>query len=166
VFCAALLAAGCAGLPAQAPVVRTPPVLNDFEFSGRVAVRVDQSRHYANISWRHVGDRDEILLTTPLGQGIAELSRSPAGARLRTADGEDQVAGDWEELALRLFGSRLPLDRLPIWLVGHPPAPSSGWRVDYLEYESSAVDALPTLLEVSAGDIALRLKVNEWNRVR
>jgi outer membrane lipoprotein LolB len=162
----ALLAAGCAGLPASAPAVRTPPVVNEFEFDGRVTVRVDQNRHYANISWRHGKDSDEVLLTTPLGQGVAELTRNPSGARLKTANGEEHVAGDWEELAVRVFGSRLPLDQLPAWVVGHPPVPSSPWRVQYLDYQSPAADALPTLLEVSSGEIEVRLKVDEWGRVR
>ena len=110
-----LLAAGCAGLPASSPVSRTPPLVDEFEFDGRIAVRVDQARHFANIMWRHGTDGDEVLLTTPLGQGVAELSRSAAGARLRMADGKEYFAADWEELASRLFGSRLPLDQLPRW---------------------------------------------------
>ncbi len=162
----ALLAAGCAGLPESAPAARTPPAVSEFEFDGRVTVRVDQNRHYANISWRHTGERDDILLTTPLGQGVAELTRSASGARLKTANGEEHVAADWEELAARLFGSRLPLDQLPGWLTGHPPPLSSAWRVSYLEYQGPAADALPILLEVSSGDIEVRLKIDEWGRVR
>lgn len=163
---AVLLAAGCAGLPAPSPVPRTPPPLSDFELDGRITVRVDQARHYANITWRHGADGDEVLLTTPLGQGVAELSRSAAGARLRMADGKEYLAANWEDLASQLFGSRLPLDQLPAWLIGHPPAPSSAWRVNYLDYQSLAADALPTLLEVSNGDIEVRLKIDEWGQVR
>ena len=162
----ALLAAGCAGLPASSPVSRTPPPLGDFEFDGRIAVRVDQRRHYANITWRHGADGDDVLLTTPLGHGVSELSRSASRARLRLAHGKEYLATDWEALGLQLFGSRLPLDQLPAWLIGHPPAPSSAWRVDYLEYQSSVADALPTLFEVSNNDIAVRLKIDEWRRAR
>jgi len=159
-----VLAAGCATWPS--PILRVPPAVNDFEFDGRITVRVDQARHYANISWRHGPDSDEVLLTTPLGQGVAELSRSATAARLRMADGKEYFAASWEELASQLFGSRLPLDQLPAWLIGRPPASSSAWRVDYLDYQSPAADALPTLLEVSSGDIEVRLKIDEWSLAR
>jgi outer membrane lipoprotein LolB len=129
-------------------------------------VRDNQSHHYANISWRHDAMRDEILLTTPLGQGVAELSRDARGARLVTADRKEFAAADLDGLAEQVFGTRLPLNDLPNWLSGHAPAAVSGWRVDYLEYQSDAADALPTLIEARRGDIELRLKVSEWISAR
>jgi outer membrane lipoprotein LolB len=101
-------------------------------------------------------------LTTPLGQGVAELTRDPQGARLVTADRREVLAADWAGLAEQVFGTRLPLDSLPDWLSGRPPTRLSGWRVEYLEYQSDAADALPTLIEATRGDIGLRLKVSEW----
>jgi outer membrane lipoprotein LolB len=159
---AALLLAGCAQVPAGHAIHRTPPVLTRFELDGRIVVRESQSRHYANISWRHDARRDEILLTTPLGQGVAELSRDSGGARLVMADRREYAAADWEGLSEQVFGARLPLDDLPLWLSGRAPARASGWRVDYLEYQSDAADALPVLIEARRGDIELRLKVSEW----
>jgi outer membrane lipoprotein LolB len=147
-------------------VSRTPPKLTQFELDGRIVVRESQSRHYANISWRHDATHDEILLTTPLGQGVAELSRDARGARLVTADRKEFLATTWEGLAEQVFGTRLPLDDLPAWLAGRPPNPASGWRVEYLEYQSEAADALPTLIEARRGDIELRLKVSEWITTR
>jgi outer membrane lipoprotein LolB len=121
-----------------------------------------QARHYVNITWRHDEQRDEILLTTPLGQGLAELTRDARGARLLTADRKEITADDWEGLAERMLGTRLPLNDLPAWLSGAAPAPASGWRVEYLEYQNDAADALPTLIQATRGDIGLRLKVSEW----
>jgi outer membrane biogenesis lipoprotein LolB len=102
------------------------------------------------------------LVTTPLGQGVAELGRDARGAWLRTADRREYFAPDWEGLAEQVFGARLPLNDLPAWLSGHAPSSVSGWRVEYLEYQSDALDALPTLIEVKRDDIELRLKVSEW----
>lgn len=93
---------------------------------------------------------------------MAELTRDLGGAKLVTADRREVRAVDWAGLAEQVFGTRLPLDDLPDWLSGRRPAPASGWRVDYLEYQSDAVDALPTLIEATRGDIGLRLKVSEW----
>lgn len=154
--------AACAQLPASSPGVRHPPTLTRFEVDGRIVVRDNLSRHYANISWRHDATRDEILVTTPLGQGVAELSRDARGARLVMADRKEYFAADWEGLAEQVFGARLPLNDLPAWLAGRAPAATSGWRVAYPEYQSDAADALPTLIELGRGDIELRIKISEW----
>jgi outer membrane lipoprotein LolB len=147
-------------------VVRSPPTLTEFEFDGRVAVRQGETRHHVNISWRHDITNDEILLTTPLGQGVAELSRNTTGARLVMADRSEFVAADWEGLAEQLFGTRLPLNDLPAWVAGHAGASVGGWRVEYLDYQSNARDALPTLLEMKRNDIVVRLKIDGWSRAR
>jgi outer membrane lipoprotein LolB len=161
-----LALAACAQLPATSPGVRNPPTLTRFEFDGRIVVSENQSRHYANISWRHDATRDEILLTTPLGQGVAALTRDAHGARLVTADRKQYYAADWEGLAAQVFGARLPLNDLPVWLAGHAPSATSGWRVQYLEYQSDAVDALPTLIELGREEIGLRIKISEWIEAR
>lgn len=163
---AALALSACTGLPPANPVVRTPPELRRFEFDGRIAVRESQSWRYANISWRHAPDSDEILLTTPLGQGVAELRRDAAGARLLTADRKEFAAADWGGLTEQVFGARLPIDDLPAWLAGRAPDPATGWRVDYLDYQSDAADALPTLIEARRGDLELRLKIDAWSAAR
>lgn len=90
------------------------------------------------------------------------MSRDGGGARLLTSDRQEIRANDWEELAERLFGSRLPLNDLPAWIAGRAPPAASGWRVEYLEYQSNAPDALPVLIEASRRDIVVRLKINEW----
>lgn len=94
---------------------------------------------------------------------MAELSRDAGGARLLTSNRQEYAAADWEELAERLFGFRLPLNDLPAWLGGQAPPPASGWRVEYLEYQTGATDALPVLIEATRGGIGVRLKINDWN---
>jgi outer membrane lipoprotein LolB len=158
--------AACASVPAVAPVVRSPRPVEMFALDARIAVRQGEAHHYANIAWQHDARRDSILVTTPLGQGVAELSRDETGARLVTADRREIAAPDWEGLAERVLGARLPLNDMPQWLVGRPPAPSSGWQVEYLDYQSEAPDALPTLIELRRDDIEVRLKIDEWNRTQ
>lgn len=145
-----------------------------FAADGRLAARQGETRNHANFSWRHGRDSDDILLTTPLGQGVAELTRDARGARLVTADRQTAAAADWEGLSARVFGFALPLSSLPRWLLGDVRAAErdpvgrprqariDGWDIRYLDYESAAADALPTLVEFRRDDIELRLKVNEW----
>ena len=164
-------------LPAReaAPVARPArDGIAAFSFSGRVAARQGERRHYANIDWRHAAAADEILLTTPLGQGVAELVRDTRGARLVAADGQVTEAPDWEGLSARVFGFALPLADLPRWLLGDVApaardergrplaAMAAGWDIRYLDYESPAADALPVLIELRRDDIELRLKVDAW----
>jgi outer membrane lipoprotein LolB len=158
--------AACATLPAGEQIVRRPRTLSAFFLEGRIAVRQDQVRHYANMTWRHSAGQDEIFLTTPLGQGVAELRRDAAGARLLTADHQETVAADWEDLATQVFGYRLPLDGLSAWLAGRPPQPAIGWKVEYLDYDSTAADALPTLIELRRNDLEIRVKVDQWSELQ
>jgi outer membrane lipoprotein LolB len=156
----------CVALQPTTSLPRSPPVAGAFEIDGRVLVRRGETRHHVNISWRHAATSDQILLTTPFGQGVAELSRDTSGARLVMADHREFVAADWVGLAEQLFGIRLPLDDLPVWVTGQSTAAASAWQVEYLDYQSNAPDALPTLLELKHDDIEIRLKIDEWNRGR
>lgn len=145
-----------------------------FGIDGRLSARQGEERSSANLAWRHDPAVDSILLTTPLGQGVAELTRDARGARLLTADRQTVEAADWEGLSARVFGFTLPLSALPRWLVGDVAAAQrdelgrprhavvDGWDIRYLAYESPAAQALPTLVEFRRDDIELRLKVDEW----
>lgn len=174
---------GCALLPDAARQVKLEPrparaTIDAFTLVGRIAVHQDQSRYAANITWRHATESDEILLSTPTGQGIAELTRDTAGTRLITAERREFTAPDWQALSTKMFGFALPLSLLPGWLVADVPSDALGtsydgvgrarrmfaadWQVDYLEYENQAADALPTLIELKHEDIAARLKIDDW----
>lgn len=159
-----LLLAGCAtSLPP--PARPSLDEVSTFAFNGRIAVRQAETRHYAQISWRHDAAHDEILLTTPLGQGMAEITRDTAGARLVLADQRRFAAADWSALSEKIFGFRLPLQASARWLLGGIDA-TEGWRVTVIERESAAPGALPTVIELERDDIAVRLKIDEWTDVR
>jgi len=175
--------AGCASLltPPQSSITARPraTAIVAFEFAGRISVRHGDARDVANIAWQHDAVHDEILLSTPLGQGLAELSRDATGARLRTADRRRIDAADWEGIAQQAFGADLPLAMLPRWIVADAPDGAQrdaagrplafrqdGWAVSYGSYESDAAEALPQLIEVRRGDIELRLKIDAWQSVR
>lgn len=145
-----------------------------FSLDGRISARQDQTRHFANVSWQHRADSDDILLTTPLGQGVAELGRDARGTHLVTADRQTVDAQNWDELSARVFGFTLPLADMPRWLLGDVAAGSrdelgrpqsaliDGWEIRYADYESAAADALPALVEFRRGDIEVRIKVDAW----
>ncbi|MDD5175400.1 MAG: lipoprotein insertase outer membrane protein LolB [Sterolibacterium sp.] len=181
-----LMLPGCALLPDTARQVklesrRARATIDVFTLSGRIAAHQGQRRYSASMTWRHAPESDEILLATPLGQGIAELTRDAAGTRLITAERREFTAPDWQALSTQMFGFSLPLSLLPRWLVADVPADALGvsydgvgrmrhmvaadWWVDYLDYESEAADALPTLIELKREDIEVRLKIDEWQLI-
>ncbi|MBI3524556.1 MAG: outer membrane lipoprotein LolB [Betaproteobacteria bacterium] len=178
----AALLAGCAQLPRTEPAGSAPrparALIETYTLTGRIAVRKGEQHYAVNLTWQHGPQRDEILFATPLGQGLAELTRDAAGARLTTAEHREFAAADWQGLSAQVFGFSLPLEALPRWLVGVVPNDALGvtrdaagrpqrmvsddWQVAYLGYESPAADALPSLLELKRDDIEVRLKIDDW----
>ncbi|MDP1651916.1 MAG: outer membrane lipoprotein LolB [Rhodocyclaceae bacterium] len=156
--------AGCAVnplLPARSPAAD----ISQFSFIGRLAVQQGETRHHVNVDWRHSLATDEILLTTPLGQGVAEIVRDAAGARLTLADRRTFEANDWSTLSRQVFGFPLPLRASSRWLLGDI-ADTEGWRVTIVARESAVADALPTVIELERDDIVVRLKIDEWIEVK
>lgn len=158
-----LLLAGCATLPP--PPRPAAESIVAFAFNGRFAVRQGDTRHHVRIDWRHSDARDDILLTTPLGQGVAEITRDAGGARLLLADKREFTAADAGTLAEQVFGFHLPLDHAARWLLGES-GNIAPWRATVIERESAAPDALPSVIELERDDIHVRLKIDEWSEVR
>src|SRR5207302_1656288 len=70
---AALLAAACAHVELK------PPATVEFELLGRIAARYAKDAFTGNLQWRHAGAGDEMLVTTPMGQGVARIVREGDG---------------------------------------------------------------------------------------
>lgn len=166
----AALAAGCASLPAPSPT-EAPA----FELSGRVAVRYGAESASGRAEWRHSVAGDDLVISNPIGQGIAEITRRDGAYALVTADGRRYEASDPEALTEKVLGWRLPLAGLPDWVRARPvdgvPAETryegarlahlvqSGWRIEYLEYGD---DGLPRRLRLSREALDIRLVIESW----
>ena len=175
-LCAAaalLLLAACA-----TPEFLFPAADAEFELAGRIAVRYRDDAGSGNLSWRHGARADEMLLTSPLGQGIARIVRSGDEVVLTTRDGREFKAADAESLTEQVLGFRVPLLGLADWVRGRPasapaPAPTkqrndaagrlveleqAGWRIEYVEYQGK----LPARLNLTFPGVELRLAISEW----
>jgi len=168
-----LVLAACA-----APGFLLPAADVEFELSGRIAVRYRDDAGSGNIAWRHGARGDELLLTSPFGQGLARLARAGNEITLTTQDGREFKAADAESLTEQVLGFRLPLLGLAAWVRGRPapgpaPAPTrqrtdaagrlaeleqAGWRIEYLEYDG----ARPSRFRLTYPGLELRLAVAEW----
>jgi len=166
---AAVILGACTLLPEHGAA---PP--GGFELSGRVAVRSAKDSGSARIFWRHSSDADEMLITSPVGQGIARISREGALFRLVTRDSKEYRAADAESLTEQALGWRLPLSGLSDWVQGRAsldrPAGvtgqagesleirQDGWTIVYEEFR----EGRPFRLRLSRQDVEIRLIVDQW----
>jgi len=129
-----------------------------------------------NITWRHSRDADDVFITSPIGQGIARITRAGDRARLVTADGKSFEANDAEALTEQVLGWRLPLAGLPDWVQARPVAGGSaavigknaagqvseirqsGWRMEYLAWR----DDLPSRITFGRDTLEIRLLIDRW----
>jgi outer membrane lipoprotein LolB len=153
---AALFAAGCAQVE-----VKPPAGPLEFDLSGRIAARFGQEAFTGTIAWRHAKNGDEMLISTPTGQGVARIVRDGDAVLLRTAEPKEYRSNDAEELTERVLGFRVPLTGLADWVQGRPSPEleSRGWRIEYQAYDA---ERRPERLRLTYQGIELRLAVTQW----
>lgn len=175
----ALVLSGCATrLPASDPAVAARAPADAFALEGRLSASDSTRAASGRMHWSHAAERDEWTFFNPLGQIVAQLVSTPAGAELRTADGQHVRAPDADRLLPELLGVSAPVAALPYWVqavprdgarvlqsdeYGRPLRISdAGWIIDYLEYADPAPQAPPRRLEARWGEARLRLILDEW----
>ena len=172
---ALMLLSACAELKFQQPAKGL-----EFALTGRIAVRYNREGSSGNIEWRHRANGDEMLITSPLGQGIARIERDGTVVSVTTASGRIYRAHDAETLTEQVLGYRLPLAGLADWVRARPAAgpaqetrgpngrPSeieqNGWRIDYLAYFEHS--NLPARLRLVYPGVELRLAITKWQTQR
>lgn len=180
---AALCLSACASLlpPTDHVTVPERDRLQSFALEGRFSLRHEDKSYAGRLTWRHAGGKDELLLATPFGQGMAEIISDAAGARLTASDGKSYAAADAETLTRQVLGYPLPLSHLPDWVRGRAPngdfealdafgrplrLRQDGWHIEY-EYDSEDLQALPGRLFIQrTGVLELRLRIDEWRDLR
>ncbi|TCV84723.1 lipoprotein insertase outer membrane protein LolB [Sulfurirhabdus autotrophica] len=181
-----VLLGGCATVP---EVALSPPAIqssieasariNAFQLNGRVGVKYDEKGFFGNVRWQHDVQNDEILILSPLGQGVAQISQNSAGVTLITADQQTYHAQDAETLTEEVLGWRLPLKGLRDWVLGRKAAGEAtitldqsgrvsrlvqdGWQIDYLNYQLSDGALLPQKLTMQRGNLEMKLIVDHWD---
>lgn len=173
-----LFALGIAALLAACAPAEIRPTFEtvEFELAGRLAARYQSESFTGNVTWKHSGAADEMLISTPLGQGVARVARQGDAVTLATAEPRTYHAADAEVLTERVLGFRVPLEGLADWVRGRasPSSPASierqpdgrlkalrqrGWTIEYLEYEGER----PSRMRLTYPGIDLRLAITQWN---
>jgi len=164
--------------PAVVLAFSTRPV--DFRLEGRVSVKAGEESFSGGLVWRRDASVEELLLRTPLGQGVAELRGGPAGMELKNAEGRLYCAADADALVRQALGLELPLRGLAWWVVGLPRPEAAyravadaagdlgeleqdGWQIIFSRYESRNGRQFPGKLVARRGDdLEVRLVVDTW----
>ena len=158
----------------------TRTALTAFSLEGRFSLRQQNKNASGKLSWRHSGQNNTLLLSSPLGQGIAEITTNDSGARLTTQDGQTYSAVNVETLTQQALGYPLPLAQLTNWVRGQRTKDENaqldafgrllqlrheGCRIDY-GYPSKDPQAPPNrIFAESADGLDLRLLIDEWNNL-
>ena len=180
-----LWVAGCAQLPGFGPAVpshklalKAPP--ERFNLEGRVSVKTGENSFSGGMAWQHSKLDETLLLSTPLGQGVAELHGVPGSVSLKDAEGREYHARDAEALVHQVTGMTLPIKGLAWWVVGHPQPDAAyqaeademgrlavlrqaDWRIEFSRYALQGAAMLPGKLLARRGDdLEIRLVVDTW----
>ena len=176
----ALVLAGCASLSPAPVVVPSRATLAAFALEGRFALREADKSYSGRLSWRHEGENNTLLLASPFGQGLAEITTDACGARLSTSDGKAYEAADAETLTRQVLGYPLPLAQLTDWVRGRTGAAGTvevdafgrplrlrheGWRIDYGYAGDDPLAPPSQLFAEGAGGLELRLRIDEWTSI-
>jgi outer membrane lipoprotein LolB len=142
--------------------IRPPDGPLEFSLAGRIAARYGAESFSGNIAWRHARHGDELLISTPTGQGVAQILRQGDAVQLKTAEPRVYRDSDAESLTQRVLGFPVPINGLADWVRGRP-APqleARGWKVEYQDYDT---ERRPSRMRLTYQGIELRLAISQWN---
>ena len=185
VILAFLALSGCAlldkaGHPRKVSNLSSAGVIEHFKLEGRVSVKSEEQQSSGGLRWERSGAGETLLLTTPLGQGVAEIRRDNGVLVLTDAEGRRQEADDVDVLVRKTMGAPIPLGGLVYWLSARPRPgvahvayldatgrvtrlEQEGWRIDYDRYQERGPVWLPARLFASRREgVEFRLIVDKW----
>lgn len=171
--------AGCATSPPVPPGALDRAASANWTFQGRVGIKTADDSLSGQLHWQHRPDRDELLMTSPLGQGVARIERNAQGVTLDVPNQPARYSLDAESLTRDVLGYGLPVSGLA-WWVQAQPAPGrafeitrrdaagrieqlkqDGWVIDYLQYVEDQ-PLRPRKLVVARDGLVIRLVADSW----
>lgn len=170
------LTAACATAPSGVPADVVVPLSTNWTLQGRIGIQAGEQNLSGQIRWQHSVAMDDVLLTSPLGQGVARIVRDADGVALEVPNQPTRRAPDAESLTREALGYTLPVAGLGWWMQARPDPDSTfeatrngagrltqlkqhGWVIDYLQY---AADGRPRKLAVTREGLEIRLVADSW----
>lgn len=176
----AILLTACATprVPDQAPVTAPLSLEAPWSLQGRIAIQAGESSQSGQLHWQHRPGMETVLLSSPLGQGVARIVRDNSGVTLEIPNKPPRHAPDAESLTREALGVALPLSGLSHWILVRPDPlrpfeqtldsagrvaqiRQDGWVIDYPQYMSGS-DSRPRKLNVARAGLEIRLVIDKW----
>ncbi|HJU71887.1 MAG TPA: lipoprotein insertase outer membrane protein LolB [Paucimonas sp.] len=197
-FALPLLLTACAGIapPAEQKEASTQQAgqIRSFheaiDLGGRLSVRYERNGReealHGSFDWHQTGSETAVTLLSPLGQTIAIITVTPAGAALQQSGQPPRSASDVDSLTAQTLGWPLPVAGLREWLQGfaldrhgrrvvatsRTPRINTpdGWQIRYENWEDDATptsQARPKRIDLSryteqAGEVSIRIVIDSW----
>lgn len=177
-LCLALTLGACASTPPVTPGQIGALLPANWTLQGRIGIQTDEQSLSGQIHWEHRAEMDELLMTSPLGQGVARIVRNADGVTLEVPNQPARHAPDAESLTRDALGYGLPVSGLTWWVQARPDPDRTfnathdaagriaqlkqdGWVIDYLQYAADA-PARPRKLVVTREGLEIRLVADSW----
>lgn len=155
--------------------------LQQYSFSGRLAVASGNEGFSAGLQWRQQQQRSSLSLQAPLGFSAALIDYDGTALRITGSDGKMIEGRQADDRLQDALGFAPPLSSLRYWLLGSSdPADSSaadetlddrqrllrlnqhGWLIEYDEYQRVGNWWLPRRLTLHRDQVRVRLAINRW----
>ena len=153
--------------------------LDEWEFSGRIAVKTATDGFNGKLRWAQ--DRDAFAATAsgPLGAGAVRIEGDGRSVALTDKDGTRTELDD-AELEFRLrYGWTIPVQSLRYWALGVPdPSVSADtqidengrltslrqrdWSVTFSRYAEGGGQMMPRVFTAENADTRVRLVIDDW----
>lgn len=180
----ALFLAGCMSIPpaqefsdsGQASVYQPY-----FELSGRISVRQGQRGDFGQLRWTRAKDTQKIVLLSPLGQTVAEISQSDDQPAVLRIGSERRTAASFEALAHEALGASVPIGDIAYWIQGLTDTQSgeasigqndvagrpqrlshAGWEIHIEGYRRLGEATIASRLTAVKDDSVIKIVIDEW----
>ncbi|MDJ0905960.1 MAG: lipoprotein insertase outer membrane protein LolB [Woeseiaceae bacterium] len=153
--------------------------LDEWQFSGRIAVKTATDGFNGKLRWSQDRDAYEATASGPLGAGAVRIEGNGASVVLTDKDGVRTELED-AELEFRLrYGWTIPVQSLRYWALGVPdPAAYADtviddagrlsslrqrdWSVTFSRYADGGGQMMPKVLTAENADTRVRLVIDHW----
>lgn len=183
-----LVAAGCATqkgteLPELGGWQQRTSVLaaiDEFDFSGRIAVRANDDGFNGKLRWRQDRAAFSAAIGGPLGIGTVQIESDGQRVEITDSDGSVTVLHDVEPDLYYRYGWTIPVESLRYWALGipDPRVPANtvfdddgllaelrqrGWQVRFSRYrDAGGGQPMPALIAAENHDTSVRIVIDRW----
>lgn len=153
-----------------------------FQTRGAFAYISSQQRVYARYNWQQSAPESyRLILTNPLGSTEMQLDTQGQTVHLVDNTGKQYASNNATKMISELTGMQIPLENLRQWMLGLPGTADSytlndhyqlrtatfqqngeTWHLVINDYQNDVTPALPADLELTAGNLRIKLRMDSW----